>query len=83
LTTSTSSTISAGSYWRAWGSKTLVKVIVPYAAIWPRRDSGSVVAFRTYSDGKGAPIVQYYSAVDDFLADFTPAIWDKEKLTWL
>jgi hypothetical protein len=77
-------TITAGSYWRARRNEILVKVIVPHATAWVWRDETPVVVFRTHSNryGEAMQIVQYFATVDDFLTDFEPAIWDKEKLIW-
>ena len=85
MTTSTNSTIIAGSYWRSCERENLVKVIVPYASHWIWRDESYAVVFRTHANRYGEPmleVVQHFMAVEDFLDEFEPAIWDKEKLTW-
>ena len=84
MTTSTSSTITAGSYWRSRTTECMVKVIVPFAEGWTWRDASVVVVFRTCENryGDKMEIRQYYEPVGDFLGNFEPAIWDKEKRTW-
>lgn len=83
MPTSISSTVSAGSYWRAKINNILVKVIVPHAVSWGWLDE-PVVVFRTHSnkDGDPVPIVQHFMTIHDFLEDFEPAEWDKETQIW-